>query len=284
MVEVIRGPTASDAAMPPLNRKCLSPPKRPGTAGLPVALALSLPDVQPRPSSAPAYSSATDHSAVTPWPRPSTPVVLPCSITTPDIPVNAPLKGDSESAAKRSNAISMSGMMAPGTRQAIASPILLHSTIPVPSWEQGPPGLQMPPAGSTRVNGGYPSLATGAVPPINYNMFGMNIHAAPSVRRGGFPFLVPQQLQPATVPQNLLGRMPPAANPYVPGFPAFAQTPINCNWGISGQNGFPMMPYPDVAYPNVQCHADERYADGLFLWSSLLILSTLDNGILPARL
>lgn len=263
----------SDAAVPPLSHKFFSPLQRPGTASLPETLASSLPDVQPRPSSAPACSSATDHPDVTPSFRPSTTAVPLCSITSPDVPINIPLKEEPDadrSGANRRNAVSMSGMMGLGTRQTIASSIL-PPTATVPFWVQGPSGQRMPQVCNTQVNGDYPHSVTGAVPPTNYNMFGMvNVHTTPSARRGGFPFFVPQQLQPATVPQNmpqnLPGHVSQAANAYVPGFPTFVPTPINSNWGVSGHNPFPIMPCPNNAYPNFQYHASERYVGGLLLF------------------
>ena len=259
--------TASDAAVPPLSRKLFSPLQRPGTAGLPVTLALSLPDVQPRSSSAPACGSATNHPDVTPSFRPSTPAVLPCPITSSDMPINIPLKEESDAdlpAANRRNAVSMSGMMGLGTRPTIASSIAPPTAMTLPFLVQGLPGPRMPQACSTQVSVDYPHSATGAVPPMNYNMFeAVNIHTTPSGRRGGFPFFVPQQLQPATVPQNFPSHISQAANAYMPGFPAFVPTPINANWGISGQNAFPIMPCPNIAYPNFPHYANERYAEGL---------------------
>ena len=258
--------TASDATVPPLSRTFLSPLQRPGTAGLPVTLALSVPDIQPRPSSAPTYSSATNHPDVTPSFRPSTPAVLPYSITPPNVPINIPLKEESDadlSAVNRRNAISISGMMGLGTRQTIASSILPPTAMPVPFMVQGSPGPRMPQVCNTQVNGDYPHSATGVVPPMNYNMFGtVNIHSTPTSQKGGLPFFAPQQLQPATVPPNLPGHFSQAPNAYIPGFPAFVPTPINTNWGVSGQNAFPIMPYP-IAYPNFQHHANERYGESL---------------------
>ncbi|KAF8341187.1 hypothetical protein F5887DRAFT_386533 [Amanita rubescens] len=221
--------TSDSTLMSPLDRSSLSPPRRPNTTDVPVAHALSLPDIQHRPSSAPAWSSGD-----TPSSRHSTSLhVTPKQ--EPDMEISAPTR--------RSNIASMSGIMALGTRQTIASPNIMPASL----------RSYMPPIGSAQINGDYPPLATGPVPPsINYNMFGMvNIQTNSGAPRGGFPFFVPQP--PASVPQTLPGRTSQTANTYVPGFPAFLPAPMNAGWVASS----PMIPYSNVAYPNFQHHANQ---------------------------
>lgn len=219
------------------DRSSLSPPRRPNTTDVTVAHALSLPHIQPRPSSAPAWSSGDT--------RPSTPT------SSPHVTPKQESDTDLSAATQRSNVVSMSGMMALGTRQTIASPNIMPT----------PLRPYMPPIGGAQINGSYPPLATGLMPPsINYNMFGLvNIQTNSIAQRGGFPFFMPQP--PASVPQNLPGRISPAANTYVPGFPAFLPAPMNAGWAASS----PMMPYSNVAYPNFQRHENEMYGRLFFV-------------------
>ncbi|KAK2467557.1 hypothetical protein APHAL10511_000412 [Amanita phalloides] len=235
---------------------------------------LTLPKIQPRPNSAPALDSTRDHLNFTLPPRPSSSVAsvgsdIPRHESVKVEPITTDILGEtphrpSSTQPKNNKAISMTGIMALGTCQAITSPgSIRRMTLP----SQNPLRFQSqtrPLGHPTQVNRDYAPAAN-----HNYHIAGglVNGHfQTPNIQPSGIPFYVPPH-GGIHVPQSFPGRVAqPASN--VPGLPTFVPSPANYtqSWAVPGQNlsavqqPLTVLPFSRIVYPNLRSHANQMCA------------------------